>query len=142
MKGPLITLPAAQQIHWAQKKRRSYAGGAEFSLPCHSRLSEKKRKVTNHVMKNRTQGNGTKLSQQGLGCVSGKDSSHRGCFGTGTDSPGKWSLHQSWRSIWTVLSGTWWEFWKCRARSRTQWSFWVSSNSADSVVLWTRQPEQ
>lgn len=80
----------------------------------------------------------------GFGWISGKDSSPRGCLGTGTASPGQWSQHQAWqnsRSVWTTFSGC--DSWDvtCRARS---W-IWLSlvilmdpfqlSIFCDSVIL-------
>lgn len=45
------------------------------------------------------------------GWISGKDSSQRGCSGTGTSCPDKWSQYQAWwssSSIWTTDSDIIW----------------------------------
>jgi len=69
-----------------------------------------------------------------------KSSSSRMCSGTGTSS--SWICSQHWacwssRSIWTMLSDLWSDFWMvlCRARSWT-WSVWVHSNLCYSMIIW------
>lgn len=72
----------------------------------------------------------------------GKGPSPRGWSGTGTGSWGKWSQHQAWRSIWTMLSASFSFRWSCEEPgaglgdaygSRPAWDTWWSLSHWDCV---------
>lgn len=107
--------------------------------------SQRSRRAGNNislVSNDRTQGDGMKLWQDRFRLDIMKTFFTRGWSGTGTRSSGQWSWHwacQRSRSIWTMLSDIWSNFWVVlwRARSWTQQSIRVPSNLGYSLILWT-----
>ena len=77
--------------------------------------------------------------REGSGWISGNDSSPEDGQALEQSLQGRGHTSSFWssRSIWTTLSDIWSEFWVvlCGARSWTQWSLWVLSNSGYSMTL-------
>lgn len=73
-----------------------------------------------------------------LGWISGKVSSPEGWWAWNSLPRVMAPSSSSSRSIWSVFSDIWFDFWVflCGARSWTWWSLWIFFNSGYSVVLW------
>ena len=81
---------------------------------------------------------GVGFFSQSLAWTSGRISSQRWWWGTGTDCPGRWWVNQPWRYIWDVWTWPLWT-WFSGGLSSVRWwlnlmILWVFSNLSDSMI--------